>query len=74
MASKKTLELNPHNSIVKELRKKVAKDKADESVRDLNVPASRRRASSSRRPRRRKSTRTGLLNSRTVQGRQGRAQ
>ncbi len=35
MASKKTLELNPHNSIVKELRKKVAKDKADESVRDL---------------------------------------
>jgi len=35
MASKKTLELNPHNSIIKELRKKVAEDKADKSVRDL---------------------------------------
>ncbi|KAH9952234.1 heat shock protein 90 [Amylocystis lapponica] len=35
MASKKTLELNPHNPIVKELRKKVAEDKADKSVRDL---------------------------------------
>ncbi|KAI0093875.1 heat-shock protein 90 [Irpex rosettiformis] len=35
MASKKTLELNPSNAIVKELRKKVAEDKADKSVRDL---------------------------------------
>lgn len=35
MASKKTLELNPHNAIIKELRKKVAEDKADKSVRDL---------------------------------------
>jgi molecular chaperone HtpG len=35
MASKKTLELNPHNAIVKELRRKVQEDKADKSVRDL---------------------------------------
>ncbi|KAI0818774.1 heat shock protein 90 [Irpex lacteus] len=35
MASKKTLELNPSNAIVKELKKKVAEDKADKSVRDL---------------------------------------
>jgi len=35
MASKKTLELNPTNAIVKELKKKVAEDKADKSVRDL---------------------------------------
>jgi molecular chaperone HtpG len=35
MASKKTLELNPRHPIVKELRKKVAEDKADKSVRDL---------------------------------------
>ncbi|KAF7322880.1 HATPase-c domain-containing protein [Mycena chlorophos] len=35
MASKKTLELNPGNPIVKELKRKVAEDKGDKSVRDL---------------------------------------
>ncbi|KAG9005847.1 heat shock protein 90 [Tulasnella sp. JGI-2019a] len=35
MASKKTLELNPTNPIIKELKNKVAQDKADKSVRDL---------------------------------------
>ena len=35
MASKKTLELNPHNPIIKELKRKVASDPADKSVRDL---------------------------------------
>ncbi|KAH9842597.1 heat shock protein 90 [Rhodofomes roseus] len=35
MASKKTLELNPHNPIVVELKKKVSEDQADKSVRDL---------------------------------------
>lgn len=35
MASKKTLELNPHNAIVRELRKKVAADKGDKAARDL---------------------------------------
>jgi molecular chaperone HtpG len=35
MASKKTLELNPENAIVKELKRKVKEDKADKSVRDL---------------------------------------
>jgi len=35
MASKKTLELNPSNAIVKELKVKVKADKADKSVRDL---------------------------------------
>lgn len=35
MASKKILELNPSNPIVKELKKKVVEDRADKSVRDL---------------------------------------
>ncbi|KAJ7488066.1 heat-shock protein 90 [Mycena latifolia] len=35
MASKKTLELNPTNPIIKELKRKVAEDKGDKSVRDL---------------------------------------
>ncbi|KAF9264763.1 heat-shock protein 90 [Marasmius fiardii PR-910] len=35
MASKKTLELNPRNPIVKELKRKVGEDKGDKSVRDL---------------------------------------
>lgn len=35
MASKKTLELNPHNAIIKVLKDKVTEDKADKSVRDL---------------------------------------
>jgi len=35
MASKKTLELNAANPIIKELKRKVAEDKADKSVRDL---------------------------------------
>lgn len=35
MASKKTLELNAQNLIIKELRSKVAADPADKAVRDL---------------------------------------
>jgi len=35
MQSKKTLEINPQNSIVNELRKKVDADRADKTVRDL---------------------------------------
>ena len=35
MASKKTLELNSQNAIIKELKRKVAADAADKSVRDL---------------------------------------
>ena len=35
MASKKTLELNPNNAIVKELKKKMAEDKADKSVHNF---------------------------------------
>lgn len=35
MASKKTLELNPTNPIIRELKRKVAEDKGDKSVRDL---------------------------------------
>ncbi|KAJ3977166.1 heat-shock protein 90 [Lentinula raphanica] len=35
MASKKTLELNPSNPIIKELKRKISEDKADKSVRDL---------------------------------------
>jgi molecular chaperone HtpG len=35
MASKKTLELNPNNVIVKESKEKVKADKADKSVCDL---------------------------------------
>jgi len=35
MSSKKTMEINPHNSIVVELNKKAALDKADKTVKDL---------------------------------------
>ena len=35
MASKKTLELNPNNAIVKELKKKMAEDKANKSVHNF---------------------------------------
>merc|ERR1712070_281915 len=35
MTSKKTMEINPENSIVKELRKKADADKSDKTVKDL---------------------------------------
>ena len=35
MALTKTLELNPSNAIVKELKQKVAEDKADKSIHNL---------------------------------------
>jgi len=35
MASKKTMEINPANAIVQELKKKSDKDKSDKTVKDL---------------------------------------
>jgi molecular chaperone HtpG len=35
MASKKTLKLNPSNAVIEAMKRKVAEDKADKSVRDL---------------------------------------
>ena len=37
MASKKTMEINPQNAIIKELAAKVANDKNDPTVRDLTM-------------------------------------
>ena len=37
MASKKTMEINPQNAIIKELAAKVANDKTDPTVRDLTM-------------------------------------
>merc|ERR1712228_977546 len=37
MSSKKTLEVNPDNSIVKELRKRCEADKSDMTVKDLSL-------------------------------------
>lgn len=36
MQSKKTLEINPNNAIVKELRSRVVQDASDKTVRDLS--------------------------------------
>jgi len=35
MSSKKTMEINPHNSIIQELRKQAALEKSDKNVKDL---------------------------------------
>jgi len=35
MTSKKTLELNPNNSVIKELKKKIEADKNDRTAKDL---------------------------------------
>ena len=35
MVSKKTMEINPHHAIVKELRRKVDNDQSDRTVKDL---------------------------------------
>ena len=35
MSSKKTMEINPDNGIIKELRKRAEDDKNDKSIRDL---------------------------------------
>ncbi|EGG12035.1 uncharacterized protein MELLADRAFT_70683 [Melampsora larici-populina 98AG31] len=37
MQSKKTLEINPHNAIIKELKNKVQEDASDKTARDLSV-------------------------------------
>merc|ERR1712216_75469 len=40
MASKKTLEINPDNAIMQELRKRADADKSDKTVKDLALLAS----------------------------------
>ncbi|GJP29209.1 hypothetical protein CLOM_g19150 [Closterium sp. NIES-68] len=35
MASKKTMEINPHNCVIKELKRRIEADKSDKTVRDL---------------------------------------